>query len=69
MMTGLSFMIGASLALFIGSLAYVAVQDWISSRRFFQNQTADYLGQSGHHFMHDFHRAARRPVRFLGSFL
>lgn len=65
MMTGLSIVLGTSLMLFVGSLVYAVIQDWISNRRFFQNLVTEQMAGAGHHF----HRAARRPVRVLGSFL
>lgn len=69
MMTGLSIVLATSLMLFVGSLAYAVVQDWVGNRRVFQKIIAEHLAQSGHHPARNFKRAARRPARILGSFI
>jgi hypothetical protein len=70
MMTGLSIVLGTSLLLFVGSLAYAVVQDWIGTRRTYQKIIAEHAAQSGHYPMQrNFRRAAQRPARILGSFI
>jgi hypothetical protein len=68
MMTGLSIVLALSLMLFIGSLIYAVVQDWLGNRHTFQQIIAEHMAQSGH-YQPKFERAARRPARVLGTFL
>lgn len=70
MMTGLTVVLGTSLLLFVGSLVYAIVQDWVSGNRLFKKIVAEHVAQSGLHPMQmSFNRTARRPSRVLGSFI
>lgn len=71
MMTGLSVVLAATLFLFIGSLIFAVVEDWINNRFNLQKMVADQLAQAGIAvpMQRNFHRAARRPARVLGSYI
>lgn len=70
MMIGLSIVLGASLLLFVGSLAYAVLEDWAYNNRIFQKLVAEQVEQAARQEMpRTFQRAARRPARVLGSFI
>ena len=68
MMTGLGIILAASLMLFVGSLVYAVVADWLSSKAFYK-MIADSTAPTAHSVQRNFHCAARRPARVLGSFI
>jgi len=69
MMTELTIALGASLVLFLGSLVYAIVQDWMEGQNVYQKMLTEQKGQSGFHPKNVFGRAARKPMRVLGSFI
>ncbi|MBU6235078.1 MAG: hypothetical protein KGQ41_04475 [Alphaproteobacteria bacterium] len=69
MMTGLIVIFGASLTMFVSSLAYAIVKDWQEERSGLSKLVKDQLAQTGFQPKRTFDRAARRPVRILGSFI
>ncbi len=68
MMTGLGILLGTSLLMFVGSLLYAVIADWVGSNRAFRQMVADHVRPS-HSVQRNFQFAARRPARVLGSFI
>jgi|GEM_PF-2603953 len=70
MMTGLSVILAASLFLFIGSLVFAVCEDWLTNRRTIQKMVAEQLQSTlAAPMQRNFHRAARRPARVLGTYI
>lgn len=71
MMTGLSVVLGASLILFLGSLVFAVLEDWVLNRRAIQKLLAEHAAQAGigDPVQRNFHRAARQPARVLGTYI
>ncbi|NBX66371.1 MAG: hypothetical protein EBQ96_05185 [Proteobacteria bacterium] len=69
MMTSLTVVLGASLMMFVTSLAYAIVKDWLDERSGLHKAVSEQLAQTGFKPKRTFDRAARRPVRILGSFI
>ncbi len=73
MMTGLTIVLLASLTLFLGSLLFAVVQDWLKTEKLYNRLIMQNLGPSGHHVPNGvqrrFRQAARRPVRVCGTFI
>lgn len=69
MVTDLMVVLGASLVLFVLSLAYAVVAAWLHDRRAEHMMVAEHTGLTQYHPRDSFVAAARPPVRFLGSFI
>lgn len=69
MMTGLSVVLAATMLLFISSLVFAVVEDWLHNRSNIHKMVADHLAQAGLPVQRNFSRAARRPARVLGTYI
>ncbi|MCB1538345.1 MAG: hypothetical protein H6865_05005 [Rhodospirillales bacterium] len=68
MMMELGIVLGASLMLFVSAILWAVLADWLGSRDFYK-MLADTAAPAPHRVQRNFHQAARRPARVLGSFI
>lgn len=69
MMTMLLIVLGSSLLLFVISLAYAVISNWLEEKTGLASLISDPLAEAGFKPKRTFDRAARRPVRILGTFI
>lgn len=68
MLTGLTVILIATLFLFLSSLVFAVVEDWLQNRGNTQKFVADQIAHVTP-IQRNFHRAARRPARVLGTYI
>lgn len=69
MMLSLTVVLGVSLLTFIASLAFAVIREWFEERSGLGKTVAEQLSQTAFKPKRTFDRAARPPVRILGSFI
>lgn len=69
MMLSLTVVLGVSLLTFVASLAFAVVREWFEEKSGLGKTVSEQLAQTSFKPKRTFDRAARRPVRILGSFI
>lgn len=70
MMTGLTIVLAVNLLLFLGALLFAVAKDWVDGHTGLYRKVSEQVVQPGGlPVQFKFHRAARRPMRVLGSYI